>query len=79
MCICTLVPTPRSVACRTSADSLGSNAAARNDPWTQRLREKYGLDAAAFRSGPDAPTTSQLAMEEQAERSRRSRSSCVIM
>ena len=57
----------------------GSSAAASNDPWTQRMRDKYGLDAAAFRSGPDVPTTSQLAMEEQALRAQQARSSCSIM
>lgn len=59
--------------------SAGIEAVARDDPWTQRMRDKYGLDAAAFRTSPSAPTATQLAMEDHAQRSGRQRSRCTVM
>ena len=77
-CLCACSPRSDAGCCRMLTGSSAQRSTARNDPWTQRLRDKYGLDAAAFRTDPNAPSASQLAMEEQAERSRRPRSSCGI-
>ncbi|XAR54845.1 hypothetical protein NMG60_11030155 [Bertholletia excelsa] len=51
------------------------NRPSRNDAWSTRMREKYGLDTSEFTYNPSASNRYQQAVEQPVEQSRR----CTIM
>ena len=83
---CCIANLPLCVICSQSGDALRAAEAAqagpstvRNDPWSTRMREKYGLDTTQFSYDPtraqNQESTSGPAQDSETASSRR----CTIM